>query len=128
MRRRSENTARGDRHEGEATVDDGQSAAERAAAAALRPGVQISASRRRHTISLAMREFHRGGRQSTPRDDAGSRDSLDNPGTSITEVPLHDGGRLVVSDIEPVTPDRLEETARAIAESMAQHAKKDDAR
>ncbi|MEV8344522.1 hypothetical protein [Streptomyces niveus] len=57
------------------------------------------------------------------RADAGTDDGLEEMELHREEIALPDGGQLVVSDLEEITPERLEETARAMAEILARRAK-----
>ncbi|MFD9394966.1 hypothetical protein ACFWBB_30840 [Streptomyces sp. NPDC060000] len=57
------------------------------------------------------------------RDDAGTDDGLDQMELHRTEVALPNGGQLVLSDLEEITPERLEEAAQMMAEILARRAK-----
>ncbi|MGW4086999.1 hypothetical protein ACWEGS_28605 [Streptomyces sp. NPDC004822] len=60
---------------------------------------------------------------SEPRDDAGTDDGLEEIDLHRTEVSLPDGGQIVISDLEEITPERLEEATLMAAEILARRAK-----
>jgi hypothetical protein len=57
------------------------------------------------------------------RDNAGTGDGLEETELHRQEVSLPGGGQLVVSDLEEITPERLEETAQIMAEILARRSK-----
>ncbi|MEU6460362.1 hypothetical protein [Streptomyces sp. NPDC046976] len=62
-----------------------------------------------------LREFARAQNSLEAREDAGSGDGLDEPVLHREEVELPDGGRLVLTDIEEITPERAERVAGRIS-------------
>ncbi|MFJ1552683.1 hypothetical protein [Streptomyces mirabilis] len=86
-----------------------------AAAGALQPGYQRSPSRVSATKDALLREFARTQHRPETREDAGSGDGLDEPVIHREEIELPDGGHLVLTDIENITPERAEATAAHIA-------------
>ncbi|MFF9901202.1 hypothetical protein [Streptomyces longispororuber] len=89
-----------------------------AAAGALAPGHIRNPARVQATHDAMMAAFRRGLNPPETREDAGSADGLDEPELHRTAVALPGGGELVVSDLEEITPERLEETAQALAEIL----------
>ncbi|WP_208874959.1 hypothetical protein [Streptomyces sp. PBH53] len=85
-----------------------------AAAAALRPGYRRDPARVRATREAALREFRRAQEPQEVREDAGTNDGLDELEIHREEVELPGGGRLVLSDIEEITPERAEKAAAVI--------------
>ncbi|MFK0290708.1 hypothetical protein ACIQU6_09535 [Streptomyces sp. NPDC090442] len=85
-----------------------------AAAGALRPGFRRSPARVRATREAMLREFARVQNPQAIREDAGSSDGLDEPEIHREEVDLN-GGHLVLTDIEEITPERAEATKARIA-------------
>ncbi|MDI3102006.1 hypothetical protein QJ054_33770 [Streptomyces sp. AN-3] len=94
-----------------------------AAAGALAPGHSRSPERIQRTHDVMMAAFMRTLNPLETRDDAGTDDGLDDIELHRTEISLPDGGQLVVSDIEEITPERLEETAAAMAKILERRAK-----
>ncbi|MER6616385.1 hypothetical protein [Streptomyces xantholiticus] len=94
-----------------------------AAAGALAPGHTRNPARIQQTHDAMMAAFQRTLHPLETRDDAGTDDGLDEVELHRTEVALPGGGQLVVSDLEEITPERLEETAAALAEILARRAK-----
>ncbi|GBQ03901.1 hypothetical protein SSP531S_53800 [Streptomyces spongiicola] len=86
-----------------------------AAAGALQPGYVRSPSRVRSAKEAMLREYARTQNPQAARKDAGSGDGLDEPEIHRLEVELPDGGQLVLTDIEDITPERAEKTAGYIA-------------
>ncbi|GHH21909.1 hypothetical protein GCM10018780_69710 [Streptomyces lanatus] len=86
-----------------------------AAAGALQPGHQRSPSRVRAAREAMLREYARTQSPQETREDAGSGDGLDEPEIHRVEMELPDGGQLVLTDIENITPERAEKTADHIA-------------
>jgi hypothetical protein len=86
-----------------------------AAAGALQPGYQRSSARVGATKDAMLREFARAQNPPETREDAGSGDGLDEPVIHREEIELPDGGHLVLTDIESITPERAEATAAHIA-------------
>ncbi|NGO69344.1 hypothetical protein [Streptomyces boncukensis] len=70
------------------------------------------------TREAMLREFSRAQNPQAARADAGSHDGRDEPEIHRAEVELPGGGQLVVTDIETITPERLEKTADRIAEIL----------
>ncbi|MEU8540932.1 hypothetical protein AB0C52_13250 [Streptomyces sp. NPDC048717] len=85
-----------------------------AAAGALRPGYRRDPARIQATKAAALREFERALNPQATREDAGTSDGLDEPEIHLHEVELSGGGRLTLSDIEPITPERAERSREAI--------------
>ncbi|WP_086825683.1 hypothetical protein [Streptomyces sp. NRRL B-24572] len=85
-----------------------------AAVGALRPGYRRDPARARATREAALREFERALNPQAVREDAGTNDGLDEPEIHQHEVELSDGGRLLLSDIEPITPERAERSREVI--------------
>ncbi|MFM9634524.1 MULTISPECIES: hypothetical protein [Streptomyces] len=86
-----------------------------AAAGALQAGHQRSPSRVRAAREAMLREYARIQNPQETREDAGSGDGLDEPEIHRVEIELPDGGQLVLTDIESITPERAEKTADRIA-------------
>jgi hypothetical protein len=94
-----------------------------AAAGALAPGHTRDPKRIRQTRDAMMLAFQRALNPVETRDDAGSGDGLDDFELHREEVALPDGGRMVVSDIEKISPEVLEEAAEMYAEILARRAR-----
>ncbi|MEU6756082.1 hypothetical protein [Streptomyces sp. NPDC046685] len=94
-----------------------------AAAGALAPGSHRSPARIAETHDAMLLAFQRAMNPLATREDAGSEDGLDETDLHRTEVALPDGGRLVVSDLEEITPERLEEAAKQFAAVLEGRAK-----
>lgn len=86
-----------------------------AAAGALLPGHQRSPSRVSAARAAMLREYARSQNPPETREDAGSGDGLDESEIHRVEVELPDGGQLVLTDIESITPERAKKTAARIA-------------
>ncbi|MEV0222166.1 hypothetical protein [Streptomyces sp. NPDC050704] len=67
------------------------------------------------TKEAMVREFARFQNPQETREDAGSGDGLDESELHREEIELPDGGQLVLTDIEGITPERAEKTAARIA-------------
>jgi hypothetical protein len=74
------------------------------------------------THDAMMKVFERTLNPLAARDDAGSGDGLEETPLHRQEVALPGGGRLIVSDLEEITADRLDETAEVIAEILQRKA------
>lgn len=94
-----------------------------AAAGALAPTCHRSAARVRATHDAMLLAFQRTLNPPTTLDDAGTGDGLEETQLHRTEVSLPGGGKLVVSDLEEITPRRLEEAAEQIAAILESRAK-----
>lgn len=86
-----------------------------AAAGALAPASHRSPARVQATHDAMMREFMRALNPQEVRQDAGSADGLEEPELHRRETTLPDGSRLVLSDLEEITPERAERAAAEIA-------------
>lgn len=86
-----------------------------AAAGALEPGYRRSPARVRATKEAMLREYARAQNPQETREDAGSGDGLDEPEIHREEIELPDGGHLVLTDIEDITPERAEKMAAHVA-------------
>ncbi|MEU5978458.1 hypothetical protein [Streptomyces sp. NPDC047315] len=75
------------------------------------------------TEDAMMLAFERTLNPLKTRDDAGTGDGLEEPELHREEIALPGGGRLVMSDLEPITPDRVDEAAAMYAEILARKAK-----
>ncbi|MFB6629916.1 hypothetical protein ACFCWY_08480 [Streptomyces sp. NPDC056362] len=94
-----------------------------AAAGALAPAQTRDPARIQQTHDLMMAAFLRTLNPDATREDAGTDDGLEPMELHRAEVDLPDGGQIVVSDIEELTPERLAATAAAIDEITARRAK-----
>lgn len=116
MSRRADQSERLERAlEGGPTPHDEETRQMLAAARALRPGNRRSPSRVRATREAMLREFARVQNPQEIREDAGSGDGLDEPELHREEIELPDGGQLILTDIEDITPERAEKTRARIA-------------
>lgn len=116
MSRRGEQSERLERALGGGPVPhDDESRQMLAAAGALRPGDQRSPSRVNDTKSAMLREYVRAQSPLEAREDAGSRDGLDEPMIHRQEIELPGGGQVVLTDIEDITPERAQEVAERLA-------------
>ncbi|QOV40127.1 hypothetical protein IM697_18025 [Streptomyces ferrugineus] len=86
-----------------------------AAAGALHPGYQRSPSRVRDAREAMLRAYARTQNAQETREDAGSGDGLDEPELHREEIELPDGGQLVLTDIEDITPERAQKMADRVA-------------
>ncbi|MEU5425526.1 hypothetical protein AB0H73_07940 [Streptomyces olivoreticuli] len=96
-----------------------------AAAGALRPGYRRSPARVRATREAMLREYARAQNPQKTREDAGTGDGLDEPEIHREEMDLPGGGRLVLTDIEAITPERAEKTAARIARILQSSEERD---
>ncbi|MDR3079537.1 MAG: hypothetical protein LBV60_01165 [Streptomyces sp.] len=94
-----------------------------AAAGGLTPGHGRNPARVQQTHDAMMAAFKRTLDPSGTRADAGTNDGLEEMDLHRGEVSLPGGGRLVISDIEKITPERLEEATLIAAEILARRAK-----
>jgi hypothetical protein len=94
-----------------------------AAAGALAPGHTRSPERIQQAHDAMMAAFMRTLNPVETRDDAGTDDGLEDVGLHVEEISLPGGGELVVSDIEKITPERLQNLAAAMAEVIERRAK-----
>ncbi|MFI7415399.1 hypothetical protein ACIBU0_42870 [Streptomyces sp. NPDC049627] len=94
-----------------------------AAAGGLTPGHGRNPARVQATHDAMMAAFMRAQNPSETRDDAGTDDGLEEIDLHRTEVSLPDGGQIVLSDLEEITPERLEEATFMAAEILARRAK-----
>ncbi|MER7951998.1 hypothetical protein ABTY59_31870 [Streptomyces sp. NPDC096079] len=94
-----------------------------AAAGALAPGYTRDPARIRQTHDAMMAVFMRTLNPLEARDDAGTDDGLDDLPLHRTEIELPGGGQVVISDLEELTPERVEETAAVMKEILARKAK-----
>ncbi|MFI5990314.1 hypothetical protein ACIBAC_00470 [Streptomyces sp. NPDC051362] len=95
-----------------------------AAAGALVPGHTRSPERIQQTHDAAMAAFMRTLNPLETRDNAGTDDdSHGEVSLHLEEIELPGGGELVVSDIEEITPERLQTLAAAMAEVIERRAK-----
>ncbi|WP_344603743.1 hypothetical protein [Streptomyces glaucus] len=90
-----------------------------AAAGALAPGHVRSPARIQQTEDAMMAAFMRTLNPLESRDDAGTGDGLEETELYRTVIELPDGGEIIISDIEEITPDLLEESAELAAEILA---------
>ncbi|WP_280890956.1 hypothetical protein [Streptomyces sp. LBL] len=67
------------------------------------------------TKDAMLREFARAQKPPEAREDAGSGDGLDESVIHREEIELPDGGHLILTDIEDITPKRAATTAARIA-------------
>ncbi|WP_328736504.1 hypothetical protein [Streptomyces bobili] len=86
-----------------------------AAAGALEPGDRRSPSRVSAAREAMLREYARVQNPQEAREDAGSGDGLNEPELHREEIELPDGGHLVLTDIEDITPERAEKMAARVA-------------
>ncbi|OEJ21015.1 hypothetical protein [Streptomyces subrutilus] len=86
-----------------------------AAAGTLAPAHGRSPQRIEQTREAMMREFMRAMNPAETREDAGSGDGLEEIALHRHEVALPGGGQLVVSDLEEITPERLDAAAEQYA-------------
>ncbi|MFZ3557240.1 hypothetical protein [Streptomyces sp. BH055] len=96
-----------------------------AGAGALKPGSRRSPSRVRFTREAMLREYERAQNPQDVREDAGTGDGLEEVEIHRQEVELPGGGRVVLADIEAITPERAEKTAAYIARVLQDSEQKD---
>ncbi|MFI1532161.1 hypothetical protein [Streptomyces griseus] len=94
-----------------------------AAAGALAPAPGASAARIQSTHDAMMLAFQRTLNPLESRTDAGTGDGLEEVKLHRREVALPGGGSLIVSDLEEITPERLEETVDKIAAALERRSK-----
>jgi AcrR family transcriptional regulator len=94
-----------------------------AAAGALAPSNRRSPARIKATHDAMMRAFERTLTPLEVRDDSGTDDGLEEPELHRREITLPGGGRLVVSDLEEITPERLEEAAERFSAILSSRSK-----
>lgn len=94
-----------------------------AAAGMLAPAQGRSPARIEQTRAAMMREFMRTLNPAETREDAGSSDGLDEIALHRHEVNLPGGGQLVVSDIEAITPERMDAAAQQYAAILERRAR-----
>jgi hypothetical protein len=119
MLRRADGTERLERAlEGGPRPHDAETRRLLAVAGALAPSYTRSTARVQATHDAMMTAFQRTLNPLETREDAGSGDGLEETPLHREEVALPGGGRLVISDLEEITPERLDETAGVIAEIL----------
>ncbi|MGY4935822.1 hypothetical protein ACWD7T_32940 [Streptomyces sp. 900116325] len=94
-----------------------------AAAGALASGHSRNPARVQQTHDAMMVAFQRALTPVESRDDAGTSDGLEETELHRKEVLLPGGGKLIVSDLEEITDERLEETAQKMAEILERRSK-----
>ncbi|MEE1764443.1 hypothetical protein [Streptomyces sp. SP18BB07] len=94
-----------------------------ATAGALAPGHARNPARIKATHDAFLKAFERTLNPLETRDDAGSSDGLEETELHRQEIELPGGGQLVISDLEPVTPDRLDEATRMYADILRARSK-----
>ncbi|MET9776115.1 hypothetical protein ABZ023_17975 [Streptomyces sp. NPDC006367] len=94
-----------------------------AAAGALAPGYTRDPARIQATEDAMMLAFERAMNPLKKREDAGTDDGLEETELHREEVALPGGGRMVVSDLEHITPDRLDEATQMYADILARKSK-----
>ncbi|MGW0033062.1 hypothetical protein ACWDXD_25000 [Streptomyces sp. NPDC003314] len=94
-----------------------------AAAGSLAPAQPRDPARIQQTHDAMMAAFLRTLSPDVAPEDAGTSDGLEPMELHRAEVELPDGGTMVVSDIEELTPERLAQTAAVIDEITARRAK-----
>ncbi|MBK3644469.1 hypothetical protein [Streptomyces sp. MBT33] len=96
-----------------------------AAAGALQPGYRRSTARVRAAREAMLREYARVQNPQETREDAGTGDGLDEPELHREEVELPGGGHLVLTDIEAITPERVEKMADRVERLLQNSEQKD---
>ncbi|PNG19421.1 hypothetical protein [Streptomyces cahuitamycinicus] len=94
-----------------------------AAAGALAPGHTRNPARIEQTHDAMMAAFQRTLNPLETRDDAGTGDGLDDTDLHRQEIDLPGGGQLVLSDLEELTPERIEQALEMAAEILEQSSK-----
>lgn len=94
-----------------------------AAAGALAPGQTRSTARVQATHDAMMLAFERTLNPLETRSDAGSDDGLEETELHREEVVLPGGSRMVISDLERISPDRLEEATQMYADILERRAR-----
>ena len=122
LRRASKAAARLERAlSGESVPHDAETRRAVAAAGALAPGHTRSPARIEQTREAMMAAYYRALNPVEGRADAGTTDGLDEIDLHKTEFALPDGGELVVSNLEEITPQQLEELAAILADKARDH-------
>ncbi|MFF8399912.1 hypothetical protein [Streptomyces sp. NPDC016172] len=111
--------------EGGPTPHDSDTRRALAAAGALAPGHTRNPARIEQTHDAMLAAFQRTLNPLETRDDAGSGDGLEETGLHRQEVELPGGGQLVLSDLEELTPERIAQASRMVAEILEQGSSKD---
>ncbi|CAM5234856.1 hypothetical protein [Streptomyces griseomycini] len=93
------------------------------AAGALAPGHVRSPERIKQTEDVMMAAFMRTLNPLESRDDAGTGDGLEETELHREVVELPDGAEIIISDLEEITPELLQESAGLVAEILARRAK-----
>lgn len=126
MLRRADGAERLERAlEGGPIPHDGETRRLLAAAGTLAPGYTRDPARVQATEDAMMLAFDRAMKPLEQREDAGTGDGLEETELHREEVALPGGGRLVVSDLEHITPARLDEAAQMYAEILERRSSKD---
>ncbi|MFI6142352.1 hypothetical protein ACIBCC_29700 [Streptomyces griseus] len=94
-----------------------------AIAGALAPAPGPSAARIQSTHDAMMLAFQRTLNPLESRADAGTGDGLEEMELHRREIELPGGGSMIVSDLEEITPDRLDETVDQIAAVLERRSK-----
>ncbi|MFJ7004174.1 hypothetical protein ACIQU7_23430 [Streptomyces albidoflavus] len=93
-----------------------------AAAGSLAPShSRRNPARVQQTHDAMLAAFRRTLEPLASREDAGTGDGLEESDLHRTEVPLCDGTQLVVSDLEEITPDRLDALREILASRTRNH-------
>ncbi|MFF0698416.1 hypothetical protein ACFYU4_38000 [Streptomyces tendae] len=109
--------------EGGPTPHDAETRRLLAAAGTLAPGYTRDPARIQATEDAMMLAFERTMNPLKKRDNAGTDDGLEETELHREEVALPGGGRMVVSDLEHITPDRLDEATQMYADILARKSK-----
>ncbi|MFF7169631.1 hypothetical protein [Streptomyces pseudovenezuelae] len=96
-----------------------------AAAGALQPGYRRSPARVRSAREAMLREYARVQHPQETREDAGTGDGLDEPELHREEVELPGGGHLILTDLETITPDRVEKMTDRVERILKNSEQKD---
>ncbi|WP_181800930.1 hypothetical protein [Streptomyces shenzhenensis] len=96
-----------------------------AAAGALQPGYRRSPARVRSAREAMLREYARVQNPQETREDAGTGDGLDELELHREEVELPGGGHLVLTDIEAITPERVEKMTDRVERFLKNSEQKD---
>jgi hypothetical protein len=124
MFRRADESERLERAlEGGPTPHDAETRRLLAAAGALAPGYTRDPARVQATEDAMLLAFDRTMNPLQTRDDAGTDDGLDETELHREEVALPGGGRMVISDLEEITPERLDEATQMYAAILARRSK-----
>lgn len=109
--------------EGGPTPHDADTRHALAAAGALAPGHVRSPERIQQTEDAMMAAFMRALSPLESRDDAGSGDGLEETELYREVIELPDGGEAIISDLEKITPELLEESTAVAVEILARRSK-----